>query len=1121
MLLAASHRERETELRPAPARRARNQRATEQLRRAAARPAAMVDRLENRRLLSVLTVTNANDVGAGSLRAAISAAGAGDTIQFASSLAGATISLTQEFQITKPIAITGLGASQLTLDATHNINNGVFQVDQTAWGTVISGLTISNAFNGVSGGAAVYAKTTVTLTDCTFSDNLGGYGLGINGGTVYFDGSYGGTLTVSGCTFAGNDCAISGAIGYSGAGGTDSLVVDHCSFYNNSAAIAASHGNTSIRDCAIASGGPNWAAISNSDGTMVITGSTISGNGSGGLRNEGSGTLTVINSTIFGNEAHKGGGIYNNSNLTVRNSTICGNSADSAGGGIYTPSWAMATLYNTIIANNYNATSPDVSGPVTAHNCLVGNTLGAQILPAIGGNNLLDQDALVAPLGSYGGSTQTMPPLLGSPAIDRGDNIYIPSGVTTDQRGLQRIFNSTVDIGACEYQGPAPDIAVSYNGQNIVDGDSTPSTADGTDFGTSASPVDRTFTVTNAGSATLTLSGLTVPSGFSIVNGLSSSLAPGASDTFTVRFLATGNASGLVSFANNDSNESPFNFLITGTLATAPEVAVSGNGQNIVDGDSTPSTADGTDFGTSASPVDRTFTVTNAGSATLTLSGLTVPSGFSIVNGLSSSLAPGASDTFTVRFLATGNASGLVSFANNDSNESPFNFLITGTLATAPEVAVSGNGQNIVDGDSTPSTTDGTDFGTSAAAVDRTFTVTNAGSATLTLSGLTVPSGFSIVNGLSSSLAPGASDTFTVRFLATGNASGLVSFANNDSNENPFNFSVVGTRLPGSNLPLAPRNLTATPFSTTRVDLSWTDRSSNEDGFWVEVRDDTAGGGWQRYKNCAQNTSSCAVRTLYDNSLYSFRVCSYTAGGASAWAQVLSVKTPDNGSLATAGDRGNAPVRPHVKDVEDRIGPADPRDYFKYRMAYAGKLKVVLDDLTAGEGVNVKLMRLNANGTTTQVGFASTATRDNPTIQTGWIAAGNYFVRVQQNSAGDATDYRLMVLADYAGESMTRAHPIVVPPGGARNGWIGDGDVQDWYRFNLGSAGKVRINLSGLSDDLDVKLLDSAGSQISRSELGGSSAEEIETSLGAGRYYIVVYAPSGESSGYRLGVGLA
>ena len=893
MLLAASHRERETELRPAPARRARNQRATEQLRRAAARPAAMVDRLENRRLLSVLTVTNANDVGAGSLRAAISAAGAGDTIQFASSLAGATISLTQEFQITKPIAITGLGASQLTLDATHNINNGVFQVDQTAWGTVISGLTISNAFNGVSGGAAVYAKTTVTLTDCTFSDNLGGYGLGINGGTVYFDGSYGGTLTVSGCTFAGNDCAISGAIGYSGAGGTDSLVVDHCSFYNNSAAIAASHGNTSIRDCAIASGGPNWAAISNSDGTMVITGSTISGNGSGGLRNEGSGTLTVINSTIFGNEAHKGGGIYNNSNLTVRNSTICGNSADSAGGGIYTPSWAMATLYNTIIANNYNATSPDVSGPVTAHNCLVGNTLGAQILPAIGGNNLLDQDALVAPLGSYGGSTQTMPPLLGSPAIDRGDNIYIPSGVTTDQRGLQRIFNSTVDIGACEYQGPAPDIAVSYNGQNIVDGDSTPSTADGTDFGTSASPVDRTFTVTNAGSATLTLSGLTVPSGFSIVNGLSSSLAPGASDTFTVRFLATGNASGLVSFANNDSNE------------------------------------------------------------------------------------------------------------------------------------------------------------------------------------------------------------------------------------NPFNFSVVGTRLPGSNLPLAPRNLTATPFSTTRVDLSWTDRSSNEDGFWVEVRDDTAGGGWQRYKNCAQNTSSCAVRTLYDNSLYSFRVCSYTAGGASAWAQVLSVKTPDNGSLATAGDRGNAPVRPHVKDVEDRIGPADPRDYFKYRMAYAGKLKVVLDDLTAGEGVNVKLMRLNANGTTTQVGFASTATRDNPTIQTGWIAAGNYFVRVQQNSAGDATDYRLMVLADYAGESMTRAHPIVVPPGGARNGWIGDGDVQDWYRFNLGSAGKVRINLSGLSDDLDVKLLDSAGSQISRSELGGSSAEEIETSLGAGRYYIVVYAPSGESSGYRLGVGLA
>ena len=66
-----------------------------------------------------------------------------------------------------------------------------------------------------------------------------------------------------------------------------------------------------------------------------------------------------------------------------------------------------------------------------------------------GSNNLTSGSPLLAPLGDYGGPTQTMPPLPGSPAIDAGGT----TSLITDQRGLPRV--STPDIGAVEYQETA------------------------------------------------------------------------------------------------------------------------------------------------------------------------------------------------------------------------------------------------------------------------------------------------------------------------------------------------------------------------------------------------------------------------------------------------------------------------------------------------------------------------------------------------------------------------------------------------------------------------------------------------------------------------------------------
>ena len=236
----------------------------------------------------------------------------------------------------------------------------------------------------------------------------------------------------------------------------------------------------------------------------------------------------------------------------------------------------------------------------------------------------------------------------------------------------------------------------------------------------------------------------------------------------------------------------------------APQVTVLGDGISIADGDTTPSAADGTDFASAdhgGFPISRTFTVRNDGRVALTLGVVTVPTGFVLGKALPGDLAPGASDTFVVQLDTTmpGVQTGDVSFSNSDPDENPFHFRVTGAVVgIAPELTVLGNGSIIVDGDTTPTREDYTDFGSrdqGGPALPRTFVVRNEGSAALTLGPVTVPTGFTLVEGLSASVAPHESDAFTIQLdtVVAGTKTGDISFMSNDSDENPFHFLITGT----------------------------------------------------------------------------------------------------------------------------------------------------------------------------------------------------------------------------------------------------------------------------------------------------------------------------------------
>ncbi|EAZ96655.1 Outer membrane autotransporter barrel [Flavobacteria bacterium BAL38] len=120
-----------------------------------------------------------------------------------------------------------------------------------------------------------------------------------------------------------------------------------------------------------------------------------------------------------------------------------------------------------------------------------------------------------------------------------------------------------------------------------------------------------------------------------------------------------------------------------------------------------------------------------------------------------------------------------------------------------PEIDVEGNSVSIVDGDTTPSATDDTDFGSTLVGVDvsHTFTITNAGPDDLDISGVTITgvdaADFYVSIAPASTVAAGGSTTFEITFNPTviGVSNATINIANNDSDENPYTFDITGEAI--------------------------------------------------------------------------------------------------------------------------------------------------------------------------------------------------------------------------------------------------------------------------------------------------------------------------------------
>ncbi|MFZ6723514.1 DUF4347 domain-containing protein, partial [Undibacterium sp. Ji49W] len=403
--------------------------------------------------LATIKVTNLNDSGAGSLRAAVATATSNatpDTIVFDPALfasGAATLTLTSgSIDVdsptdNNPLSIIGAGENLLTISG--NNNSRIF----SAYGSggtknntsalTLSGMTITNGKgvggdSGWGGGAITFQYSgSLTLDHVVITNSVASKQ---GAGLLFYQG--GGTITISNSTISNN---TSSAQDSGGNGGGAYVAGAQINISNTT--ISGNSGNSLGRyggGIAIAAGTSailtNVTIANNSTGRSADAAAA----GGGGIAISGAGTTTIVNSTIVGN------------------SFTGGNVASSGGGGVYIrASTGAVTIKNTIIANNSstNASTNDTDLFIGSSSTLSGsNNIVLTTIGAAGTNSLTGTiTTLGSALGSLafnGGAVQTVAIATGSTAISAGTTAggNVP---TTDARGAGR--GGTTDIGAYEF----------------------------------------------------------------------------------------------------------------------------------------------------------------------------------------------------------------------------------------------------------------------------------------------------------------------------------------------------------------------------------------------------------------------------------------------------------------------------------------------------------------------------------------------------------------------------------------------------------------------------------------------------------------------------------------------
>jgi len=401
---------------------------------------------------ATIAVNRCADTGPGTLRAAIEAAGEGDTIDL-SALQCSVVTLTQG-AIPVPLnnlTVAGPGAARLAIDGAGadrvfvHYGYGTLRLQQLG---VRNGASIVSGYH-VTGGACILSAGNVVLDHAAVHDCFAS-GEGVYGGGILATGVALYTSTLSGNVALGaNPTTFTAAYG----GGAMAYFGAVALYDSTVTGNRAAH-DPADRHGSYCTGGGVFADLGGYALRSTIADNYSYGTGGGFAAHAG---VFLTDSTISANTAKlkAGGGLFVRTfgdSLQFNNSTVAFNDA-MLGGGIYVSGQPRATLMqSTILANNTGADFAAASALTIAGTNNLVMTRANAALPG----DTLDSDPLLLPLAENGGPTRTHALAPASPAREAGAN---PADLATDQRGRPRVIGAASDIGAVEMDAVAAVLA--------------------------------------------------------------------------------------------------------------------------------------------------------------------------------------------------------------------------------------------------------------------------------------------------------------------------------------------------------------------------------------------------------------------------------------------------------------------------------------------------------------------------------------------------------------------------------------------------------------------------------------------------------------------------------------